>query len=126
MNFRRKSNGNIRALATLAGLGLACAALAGDAIRFSKPAVALAAPPKVETDLPAVRERGLDFSNPNFDAPVTAPPRTPPPMLRREPRDPEREGTHHLLRTPAMFTDPDVPRRKSAPSLSAPRVPMPR
>ena len=107
MNFRRQSYGYTRALATLAGLGVACAALAGDAIRFSKPAVALAAPPKAESDLPEVRERGLDFSNPNFDAPVTAPPRTPPPMLRREPRDPEREGTHPLLRTPAMFTDPD-------------------
>ena len=107
MNFHRQSCGPARALATLAGLGVACAALAGDAIRFSKPAVALAAPPKVETDLPEVRERGLDFSDPNFDAPVAAPPRTPPPMLRREPRDPEREGTHPLLRTPAMFTDPD-------------------
>lgn len=106
MNFRRQFLRPACVLATLAGLGLACSLTAGDAIRFSKPAVALAAPPKAESDLPEIRERGLDFSNPNFDAPVAAPPRTPPPMMRREPRDPEREGTHKLLRTPAIFTDP--------------------
>ncbi len=108
MNFCRQSFGHARVLATLTSVGLACAALAGDAIRFSKPAVAFAAPPKPESDLPEVRERGLDFSNPNFDAPAASPPpRTPPPMMRSEPRDLERERTHPLLRTPAMFTDPD-------------------
>lgn len=96
-----------RVAATLAGLGVACSALAGEAIRFSKPAVPLAAPPKAESDLPEERERGLDFSNPNFEPPVAPPVRPPPPMLRQEPRDVERDSTPKLLRTPAMFTDPE-------------------
>ena len=113
MNFCRQSFGHARVLATLAGVGVACAALAGDAIRFSKPAVAFAAPPKPESDLPEVRERGLDFSNPNLDAPAAVPPlRTAPPMMRSEPRDLERERTHPLLRTPAIFTDPDEEKKR--------------
>ena len=107
MNFRRHTMRSIRVFTTLAGFGLACSVVMGEAIRFSKPAVPLAAPPKAESDLPEVRERGLDFSNPNFNAPAIAPVRPLPPLMRSEPRDLERERTHPLLRTPAMFTDPD-------------------
>ncbi len=95
-------------MVALAGVGVACAALAGDAIRFSKPAIAIAVPPKVENDLPEIRQRGLDFSDPSMEQGVAAPPplrRTP--MMRQEPRDVERDSTHPLLRTPAMFTDPE-------------------
>lgn len=107
MNFRRHILRPGRAVVTLAGVGVACAALAGDAIRFSKPAIAIAAPPKAESDLPEVRERGLDFSDPSFEPAIAVPPPRPvSPMMRQEPRDVERDSTHPLLRTPAMFTDP--------------------
>jgi hypothetical protein len=81
-------------------------ARAGDAIRFSKPAVAIVAPPRTDHDLPEIRERGLDFSTPNFAPPVAPPPRPAPLLRQAEPRDEEREGVHRLLQTPKIFTDP--------------------
>lgn len=110
INFRRPLLRLGRVLTTLAGLGLAWTVSAGDAIRFSKPAIAIAAPPKVESHLPEIRERerGLDFSDQNFEQAPAAPFRpSPPPMMRNDPRNDEQDGTHRLLRTPKMFTDPD-------------------
>jgi hypothetical protein len=107
MNFRRHIFCPGRVMATLAGLGVAWSVAAGDAIIFSKPAIPLAAPPKEESNLPEIRERGMNFSTPTFEQAPVAPPRQPLPMMRDEPRDLEREQTHPLLRTPRIFTDPD-------------------
>jgi hypothetical protein len=106
MNFCRHILRPGRVLATLAGIGVGCSAVAGDAIIFSKPAVPIAAPPKEESNLPEIRER-MSFSSPNFEQAPVAPPRQPVPMMRDEPRDLEREQTHPLLRTPKIFSDPD-------------------
>lgn len=106
-NFRRPSLRPGLILTTLAGLGLAWTVSAGDAIRFSKPAIAIAAPPKIESNLPEIRERGLDFSDQNPDQAPAAPFRpSPPPMMRNDPRNEEPDNTHWLLRTPKIFTDP--------------------
>ena len=107
MNFRRHILNPARVAVTLAGLGVAWSVVAGDAIRFSKPAIPIATPPKVESNLPEIRERGMDFSNPALEQAPAAPPRQPVPIMRGEPRDEERDRTHPFLRTPKIFSDPD-------------------
>jgi hypothetical protein len=79
---------------------------AGEPIRFSKPAVALAAPTKEQSKLPEPRSKGMDFSAPDLEPPMAVPPQ---PVVRLQPRDEKREDLHWLLRTPKMFSDPDEP-----------------
>ena len=106
MNFRQQMFWTRRALLIALGLAATGEALAaGDPIRFSKPAVPIAAPAK-EQKLPESRDR-LDFSSPDFQ-PAVAMPRVPQPapMMRREPRD-ERDDVPRIFQTPKIFTDPD-------------------
>jgi len=77
-----------------------------DPIQFSKPAVAIAAPPKAELDLPDRKSRDWDFSSPSQMQRPVAPP---PPVMRVPPRERE-EGDdeadrHPLLRDPQNFPD---------------------
>jgi hypothetical protein len=56
-------------------------------IRFSKPAVAIAAPDRAEPKLPESRVTGLDFSAPPVAAPMTQPMMVPPSIIFLDPRD---------------------------------------
>lgn len=113
MNFCRYFLRPGRVVATLAGLGVAWSVTAGEPILFSKPAIAIAAPPKAESNLPEIREHGMKFSNPEMEQAPAAPFRPPPPLMRNDPRDEERDNTHRLLRTPKMFTDPAEEKARS-------------
>lgn len=72
---------------------VALTALAGPAlpgaepIRFSKPAVEIAAPDRAEPRLPEARVKGFDFSAPPVAAPMTQPMMSQPSVIFLEPRD---------------------------------------
>lgn len=93
-----------RLIAMTLGLAGAVTATAGEPIRFSKPAVALAAPAKEQADLPELRTKRMGFSAPEMEPSVAQPP---PPILRVPPRDEKRDDRHWLLRDPKIFSDPD-------------------
>ena len=72
-------------------------------IRFSKPAVPIAAPPKVQEELPALQGKRLEFTAPNSQ-PFVAPPA----VVRVapvRPKDREEDRTHWLLRDPKNSPD---------------------
>jgi hypothetical protein len=78
-------------------------AMAGEPIRFSKPAVPVATPRAPETELPETRGR-MSFSTPDVEAPMI---QTPQPAVRLAPREEKNDDRHWLLTTPKMYSDPD-------------------
>src|SRR5215216_3193539 len=74
------------------------ASRAGEPIRFSRPAVALASPAKEQAKLPEPQSRGLEFEAPDVERPMMAPLRQQP-IIRVERRDDKDAGLHPLLRT---------------------------
>lgn len=73
---------------------LAAPALPGaEPIRFSKPAVEIAAPDRAEPRLPEARVKGFDFSTPPGAAPMTQPMMSQPSIILLEPRGRNEEET---------------------------------
>ncbi len=105
-----------RVIATaLSFLAVVAASRAGEPIRFSKPAVALASPVKEQAKLPEPRSKGMDFAPPEMERPMTVlPPQQP--IVRVERRDDNEAGLHPLLRTPKIFADPDEQKLSSDPA----------
>lgn len=107
-----------RAIATgLSFLVLVAASRAGEPIRFSKPAVALASPVKEQAKLPEARANGMEFAAPEVERSMIAPPPQQP-IVRTERRDDPEAGLHPLLRTPTIFRDPDEQKLFSDPAKS--------
>jgi hypothetical protein len=105
-----------RVIATaLIFLAVVAAIRAGEPIRFSKPAVALASPVKEQTKLPEPRSKGMEFTAPDVERPMIAPPPQQP-IVRVERRDDPDAGLHPLLRTPTIFRDPDEKKLSSDPA----------
>jgi hypothetical protein len=102
---------------TLSFLAVVVASRAGEPIRFSRPAVALASPVKEQAQLPEPRSKGLDFAAPEVERPMpVVPPQQP--IVRVERRDDPEAGLHPLLRTPKIFADPDEQKLSSDPARS--------
>lgn len=109
MEFR-PNNGSLHRILAVAAVFLAAVSwLHADAIIFSKPAVPLAAPPRVDEGLPKVRvDEEMDF------APVTPmdarPPISAPQIMETNPqrsRDADDDSNEHwLLRDPYKIRDP--------------------
>ena len=92
-------------LAVALAFASATAVVWAEKIQFSKPAVAIATPPKKELDLPQRKSRDVDFSSPaDVERPITPPP----PVMRVPPREREQDDDarqHPLLREPKDFPD---------------------
>jgi hypothetical protein len=119
MNFRRLSWWSRPVLVAALGLAAVWPAGAGEKIRFSRPAVPIVAPAKEQAGLPEPRARQMEFSRTDFEPAMAVPPPRPPPMMRGEPRDENRDGrnrdgVHWLLTTPRMFSDPDEEKAEKA------------
>ncbi len=96
-----------RVLAAALAIAGAATVAWGDAIQFSKPAVAIPTRPKEQLNLPERKSRDVDFSSPaDMQQPLAPPP--PPPVVRVPPREREDNddaGKHPLLRDPKNFPD---------------------
>ena len=111
MSLRRNILWSLRAVAGALSVALLVERAAGEAIQFSKPALAIVVPPKPPENLPEDRARRMDFSGPEVEAPTVQPR---PPVLRMNPREEKKDDRHWLLQDPKMFSDPNLDREKAS------------
>ena len=109
MSFRQQILGLLRGAAGAVALALVVERAAAEAIQFSKPTLAIVAPPKPPENLPEARARSIHFSGPEVERPTIAPPRPLPP----NPREEKRDERHWLLQDPKIFSDPERDREEA-------------
>src|SRR5262245_17922323 len=93
----------------VAAVVMACgtASVFAEKIRFSKPAVPIAMPPKVEEELPEGPGERLDFAAPNVERPMA--PRMPLVRVQRQKERDSEENVHWLMRDlPDAFGRPNA------------------